>query len=135
VDHMLLLFTSLESNCGVICSPFQKNPPKKSGHFIIILYSAKHDFFSVYEHVLRSYLFFIILFSSEFYRLVNTAIALDKREKKCQEIMCPVLYIAAFTYQPIPFSPAFPLIYKICRKLCYDVSRPFQLKLVLRLSN
>jgi len=95
VDHMLLLFTSLESNCGVICSPFQKNPPKKSGHFIIILYSAKHDFFSVYEHVLRSYLFFIILFSSEFYRLVNTAIALDKREKKCQEIMCPVLCIAA----------------------------------------
>jgi len=64
---MLPLFTSLESNCGVICSPLQKNPPKKiAGHFIIIFGKARCC--SVSEHLLH---YFFLLFSLEV-NLVNT---------------------------------------------------------------
>jgi len=65
---MLPLFTSLESNCGVICSPLQKNPPKKNSWPLHNYFSAKHDvvlFLNIYC------INILLLFSLEV-NLVNT---------------------------------------------------------------
>jgi hypothetical protein len=73
------------------------------------------------------------LFRSEFYGLVNTAIVLDNREKNLpRKHVSRDVHSRLAPNNPMPFPPAFPLVYKVCRKLRYDVCRPPQLKLVLR---